>query len=149
MKKDIFLLEYVLFYGYDTIDDEKIEDRYVIGFFTSKEKLEEAKKNCLMSGLNKKCFVVTDYIITMNYNQEYVYVLYYEYSKLIDDKYEDYYYYFEPQSNVKKCIELKNKLKNDKFYQHNNEKIYYDSTDGFLIKKIKLDFISAVGILGV
>lgn len=142
-KKKIYLLEFVEFFGYDDKDSEDIEDREIVGFFTSQQKLNNAQQELVKLGINAEYFKITDYDVELGYNQKNIYVLVYEYTIIKDELYEDYYYSFEPQSNKRKCKILQNKLivSNSKFH-HNENKIYgTDSDNGFYVRTLKLDCI--------
>lgn len=78
-------------------------------------------------------------------NQKYLYVLNYEFSiKNERGVYEDYYYKFEPCSNIIKCLNIKNELiQNDKIKIKDNA-IYDVSEDGFYVDKIKINFTNIV-----
>ncbi len=143
--KKIFLLEYIDYYGFDETDGENIESRNIIGYFTTQEKLNEAKALCLQDEISEKDLYVTEYNIKAGANQKFVYLLNYEYSIKVNDEYTDYYYYFEPQVNAKQCNEQKKQLLKESKYKKTPEKIYYDSPDGFYIDKIKLDYIAHIG----
>ena len=87
---------------------------------------------------------ITKYSFSCSSNQKYVYVLFYEYSTLIDGEYTDYYYYFEPCSNVSKCLKQKTELQKNEKYMHNENKIYDNSKDGFRIAKVWINFIDHI-----
>ena len=141
--KKIYLLEFVEVFGYDDNDDEYIEDREIVGFFTSQQKLNDAQQKLVKLGIKDEHLKTTEYDVDLSYNQVNIYVLVYEYTIMKDELYEDYYYSFEPRSSRQKCKILQNELitNNSKFH-HNENKIYdTDSDNGFSIRTFKLDCI--------
>lgn len=140
----IFLLETRIFYYFDENDGENVEDIYLVGYFSTQEKVAMAIEKCVNAGVKKEELVCTEIDFSMSKNQKYVYVLWYEYS-IIDENgdYTDYYYKFPPLTNIKKCIRLKEKLLKENFYKPIKTKIFDDYTDrGFSINKEKIDEIS-------
>lgn len=144
MEKKIFLLEYIDYDHYDEIDQENVEERYIIGYFSSEYYLNVAKKHCQEKGIKKDLLVVTDYYVNLRSNQKNIFLLNYEYSILRNNEYEDYYYYFEPCGTMRECMVLKERLLEESKYQADRNKIYNDSIDGFFIKKIKINFLSHI-----
>ncbi len=151
MKRKITLLDLVDFRGIDEKDNEPIEGRWIIGYF-----LDEKIKNKALEIYEEKKegneeIQIKEFDFSCSPNQKYVYVLFFEYSVLIDDAEQDknidpddqytyYYYYFEPLSSYEKCLKLKEKLLEDDKYKVKDYMIY-DSDDGFHIEKIKINEI--------
>lgn len=141
MKKKIYKLEYTTVYYKDSFDNEDVEERYIIGFFSNELLLIEAMNICKFEGMNKDCLQITEYELDCWYDKKYVYVLFYEYSRISNGIQWDYYYSFPPQPNKIKCILQKKSLLNDFNYKNSADKIYYDSKDGFRIKRVLLNFV--------
>ena len=51
MDKYIYRLDKVNFYYYDYKDNENVEDRYVLGYFSSVEEIEKASFICEENGI--------------------------------------------------------------------------------------------------
>ena len=144
MKKILTLLELIDYDYYDVIDKENVEERYIVGYFFNSKCFNEAISLCeTRKEINEK-IKITEFNFECNYNQKYVYVLFYEYSILNNNEYTDYYEYFEPQSSYKKCLNQKNKLLKNNKYKKSFNRIFDGSKDGFRIEKIKIDFISHI-----
>ena len=143
--KILYQLEKVEYFGYDPEDDENIEERIVLGHFSSLEKLTEAIEICLQNGINQKNIFISSFFDSFAPNQKYVYVLSHQYSLIDGEQYIDYEYIFPPLSNKKKCLALKEKLKNDPKYAFHEERCYdLDPPDGFCISKSKIDCLYGV-----
>ena len=142
--KNVYLVEVVYYDAFDSLENENVEDRYIIGYFSVAAKAEQAIKECVKHGIPKNTLCVKEFEFPSAPNQKYVYVLNYEYSRLTDNGYEDYYYYFAPQSNKAKCLEQKKQLLLCPKYQPTAETIFTTTKDGFFVDKIKIDFLSHV-----
>lgn len=142
--KKIYLLEYREFYYHDDFDDEDVEYRRTMGYFSSMEKVNCAIETCINHGIDSTKLFTKEYSFVASKNQKYVYILGYEYSILSNenDDYEDYFYDFEPMQNEEKCWKLKESLMQKKKYMKTPNKIFdSDSIDGFSICKMKIDSI--------
>ena len=144
MKKSITLIELVKFYGIDEKDNERIEDRWIVGYFFNKKRIKQALALCKKKKKDDEEIVITQFEMECSPNQKYVYILFYEYSIIVDNQFQDFYEYFKPQSTFKKCTILKKKLMDNERYQINSIKIYDESIDGFHVEKIKIDYISYI-----
>ena len=138
MYKKIYRLDYVQFFYHDEIDNEDVEIRKIIGFFSSKDKANAARKICNENGkISKNCFQVKEFNICLNYNQKYVYYIFLDYT-IIDPKdgqYVDYLQIFPPRSSILKCqLEKETILKTEKYKFINRDEIY--------ISRRKIDNIS-------
>ena len=142
----IYMVEFHRFYYFDKLDQEAVEDRYTVGYFSTNELAENAIHKCICeSGYSKKDFQIIEYDLNISKNQKYLYILNYEFSVLNGDgEYEDFYYKYSPCTNVKKCIELKQFLIQNKMINIKKNAIYDVSKDGFYIDKIKIDFVNVV-----
>ncbi len=139
--KKLYLVEEWKFYYKDPIDGEDVEDIRLIGYFTTMDKVLNAIKVCINHGVKKEEIRITEIEFEAK-NQKYVYILYYEYSIEGEEGFTDYYYNFEPLTNKKKCLQLKEKLLKDDFYKPTENKIFDDYTDrGFSIRKELIDDI--------
>ena len=139
----IYLLEQRKFYYIDVNDNENVEDNFIIGYFTA-DKIIKAKNYCIDKGISEKELFVEEYDFQFKKNRKYVYILMYEYSRVCsNDRFEDYYYKFQPMHSRKECLVLKKQLLNEEKYQKTLNKIY-DSKDGFFIDKIEINFMSHV-----
>ena len=138
---ELFFLKHKIFYYKDPIDNENVEDIYIIGYFTM-EKINDAVKYCIEKGIPRNELVIEKYKLNLRPNRKYIYVLSYEYStKLKNGEYQDYYYIFEPMLSRKACVDLKLKLLKEKNYSNRKEKIYDISKDGFYISKEEINAI--------
>lgn len=142
----IYLLEENIFFRHDYDDNENVEERHLLGFFTDIDQLVNSINSCVKNGknngINKKHLFVSSYWLNINSNQKYIYVLSHEYYKIVDGEYVDYYYIFEPLTSRKKCIELKESLKNDEKYKFSPDRHYdYQPPDGFFISQFKLNYL--------
>lgn len=144
MKKLIYLLELVDYDHFDESDNVDVEERWIIGYFSSEESLNDAILLCNQRKNENEEITISQKLVECGSNQKYVYVLFYEYSIITDGEYVDYYEYFDPQSSYKKCIALKNELIKDVKYQNDGNRIYDGTVDGFRVDKIKIDFISHI-----
>lgn len=145
MKRKITLIELVSFEGIDETDNERIEDRYIVGYFFNQDKINDAILLCKEKKEKDEEIVLTEYEMECSPNQKYVYVLSYEYTIIVNDQFQDFYYIFEPQSSKRKCFLMKQSLTKDKKYQRSPEKIYEDNTiDGFYIAKMEIDCVFTV-----
>lgn len=142
----IYMVEFNRFYYFDCSDQEAVEDRYTIGYFTSIELANNAIERCIKeTGYMRDEFNVIEYDVKCGRNQKYLYVLNYEFSiKNKKGDYEDFYYKFEPCSNKNKCIDMKLELIHNNKIKIKNNAIYDVSIDGFYIDKIKINFINVV-----
>lgn len=138
MKRDLYYVELVKFYYHDESDDEDVEDRNGIGYFTDEKIKNEAIEFCKARKEEDEEIVITKYTLDLNYNQKYIYVLLHEHS-IEDNEEYDYYYRFEPMSNPKKCLEYKQKICNDPRYRNDGKRIFYYSPDGFYIERAKIN----------
>ena len=144
MKKNFYLLELIDYDHFDEKDNEDVEERYIIGYFSSIVTLVKAISLCEERKEANEKIKVTEQEVECGYNQKYVYVLFYEYSILNDNDYSDFYEYFKPQSSYKKCfIQKEELLKLDK-YRNNGNRLFDGSIDGFRVEKIKIDYISHI-----
>lgn len=143
--KCIYRLEHVKFYYHDHNDDEDVEERLVLGHFSSHDALQKAINDSVNYGLPQNELKVTQYFDTFANNQKYVYVLSHQYYLLNGENYTDYEYIFQPFSNRKKCIELKERLKqNPKFATIENRHYDIAPPDGFCISKDKINHLYLV-----
>lgn len=142
----IYMVEFNRFYYFDQTDGEPVEDKYTVGYFTTKELAEMAIQKCITeTKYNREEFKVVEYDIKLGKNQKYLYVLNYEFSILNSDGlYEDFYYKYTPQTNVKKCRDLKQYLVLNKMINKRENAIYDVSKDGFYIDKIEINFVKVV-----
>ncbi len=144
MKRDLYYVELVKFYYHDESDDEDVEDRNGIGYFTDEKIQNDAIKLCKALKEEGEEIVITKSTLDMNYNQKYIYVLMYEYSTKENEEYTDYYYRFEPMSNPKKCLEYKQKICNEPRYRDDGNRIFDDTPDGFYVKKVEINLIGHI-----
>lgn len=147
--KKFFLLEYVKYRGFEELTQEDVEIKFIIGYFTTQEKLNMAKTLCLEYGLSARKLHVKEFDMQVGVNQKFVYVLNYTYSVKVDGIYTDYYSFFNPQISAKLCKEQKKQLLQESKYQRKPAKIYEDSPDGFFIDRIKFDFVSYIGFFDI
>lgn len=146
MSDYIYRLEKVKFYRFDRKDQEAVEDRYLIGYFSSPEELEKAVAICEENGIPAKNLEAMRFDFTYIGKGKTVYELSYGYSILNRKKqYVDYYYSFAPQNSVSACKKLKKEiLKIDKF-KPSPEKIFDDDMpDGFWIEKLSINKLYGV-----
>lgn len=146
INKKIFRLDKVKFYYYDSVDNENVEDLYVLGYFDSQEELDKALLVCKQYGVDKGELSVQEFFVELANNQKFIYELSYEYSVLNSDKqYVDYSYVFPPQRSREKCLGLKFELQKLKKYRPSQNKIVDKKTDqGFWIEKWELNKLYSV-----
>lgn len=146
--KIIYRLEEVKYTFYDEFEDENIEERRLLGHFTTVEKLAEAINICISSGIDRNNIFITSFYDQFSSNQKYVYILSHQYSLIENDKYVDYEYIFAPLSNRKKCLLLKTRLQKEKKYAFDEKRFYnLQPPDGFYISKQKINFLYGIIIL--
>lgn len=141
--KPIYRLEEVHYCNFDASDEEDIEERLLIGYFSSVEKLNIAINICTSNGINLNNIRISTFFDNFTRNQKYVYVLSHVYS-IIDEngEYLDYEYIFQPFSNRKKCFLLKTQLSQKDRYAFSDDRNYnIQPPDGFYISKDEIDFI--------
>jgi len=143
--RSIYRLESVRKHYYDIEDNENVEERLILGHFSSKERLEEAKQTCIKNGFKDSNLIITCYYDKFSQNQKYVYVLSHQYSILDNNRYIDYEYIFQPFSNKRKCLELKSRLIEDPKYAFSKKRCYdMQPPDGFYISKQVIDYLYCV-----
>lgn len=147
MKRKMYILELIDFDHYDEVDKENVEERYIIGYFFNTAILDEAIILCKKRKNSNEKIVLNEINFECSPNQKYVYVLFYEYSKYVNNEINDYYDYFEPYSNRLKCNRKKEKLLLEDKYKVTDDKVFDDSLDGFRVEKIRIDFISHINFL--
>lgn len=144
MKKKIVWLERVEYDGYDEKEQEDVEDRYTVGYFSCEEYVKRAKCFFEARGVPATEWKETAFEMDIHGNQRYLYVLRYDYYKFIppDEKdYDNYYYTFPPQTSVTACRKMKAELRKNPKFRHRPDRIYIFSNDGFFIEKDKIDFV--------
>ncbi len=143
MIRDLYYIELYEYCYYDKIDDEIVENRSFIGYFFDERRKDEVIEMCNKLKEKREEVIVKKIPFECSPNQKYVYELFYEYSIIRFEEYEDYSYIFEPPfSNRKKCLEKKKELLKDSKYQHREYKVYENYTDkGFYIAKTEINSI--------
>ena len=141
--KAIYRLEEVHYHHFDMLDEEDVEERLLIGYFSSIEKMNTAINICIENGINPKNIRISTFFDNFTENQKYVYVLSHVYSIIQQDgNYLDYDYIFPPYSNRKKCLKLKSMLIQKERYAFSNNRCYdIQPPDGFYISNDEIDFI--------
>ena len=141
--KSIYRLEEVHYHCFDMLDEEDVEERLLIGYFSSIEKMNTAINICIENGINPKNIRISTFFDNFTKNQKYVYVLSHVYSIIQQDgNYLDYEYIFPPYSNRKKCLKLKSMLIQKERYAFSNNRCYdIQPPDGFYISNDEIDFI--------
>lgn len=141
ISRTIYLVQQKKIYGRDETDNEAIEERMIIGYFSSLELVAKVKKLCLENGVPEEQIYTEEYKIKLNCNQNCLYVLSHTYSLINKDgSYTDYEYIFEPKSSKNKCERLKKKLcLEDKYKFSSNRNYDVQPPDGFLISEYELD----------
>lgn len=141
IKKKVYLLQQRKYFGYDASDNEDIEERMIIGYFTSLDSMLIAKELCSQHGIEKKYVDIKCFDMLLNNNQKYIYILSHAYSKYQDDgTLTDYEYIFEPKLNKNECLQLKNTLiRKDKFKYSIDRDYSINPPDGFIIGKYELN----------
>lgn len=127
---------------YDPYDDEYVEDVSIVGYFTSREKLQDAIEICKKNGVKDNNLLIKAYDIKLSSHQKYIYELSYGYAiyNAENDTYTDYYYnMLMPQKNKKLCLELKKTLLQEEKFAMADYKIYDCEPDGFFIEKYILN----------
>ncbi len=142
----IYCLQKYRFFYYDEEDDENVETRYLLGYFNSSEKVKDAIEVCKANGISDDELRVETFELSLSKRQKYLYILTYAYSILnAREEYTDYDYVFEPKTNRKQCLELKEQLEKQLKYRHTSEKIYDSETvNGFYIACYELNKLYSV-----
>ena len=144
--KSVYRLERVKYYFFDKVENENVEERFILGHFSSLKKLYEAISICLKNGFCEQELVISTFFDKFTHNQKYVYVLSHQYS-IVDEKgmYIDYEYIFNPFSNKGKCVSLMNTLKENSKYSESSSKFYdKQSMKGFYISKQRIDHLYGI-----
>ncbi len=145
----IYRLEYVNYHYYDAIENEDVEEKFILGYFTPRYKLEEAKKRCIENGLKEEKLQVTCFFDEFSIVQKRIYVLSHMYYLYDGERYTDYEYIFPPMSNRKKCILLRERLKKYHKYAYSKNRFYdLQPPDGFCITAEEINNFHE-GILGI
>lgn len=142
----IFRLDKCKYFYYDKEDDEDVEDRYVLGYFNSPEKLADAIQTCKQYGVAEEELQVQKFALKYTERQKFLYILSYEYAIMNSkNEYIDYSYVFPPQINRQFCNQLKIKLMQEDRYKKTDNKIF-DSMppDGFWIEKVQINKLYSV-----
>jgi hypothetical protein len=142
MQIQVYHLEKYKYFYTDVSDGERVEDRLTLGFFSSKNELDSAIEICISSGISKEDLRIQTYTLNLRKHQKYVFLLSYGYSieNDSDGSYVEYYDIFSPQSDLKTCVQLKEKLLKEDRYQKRIDKIYdSEMPDGFWIEPYKLN----------
>ena len=82
MKSKLYLLELINYDHYDALEDEHVEDRWIIGYFSDLTILESAIALCEERKETEEKICITEIPFDCSPNQKFVYVLFYEYSIL-------------------------------------------------------------------
>ena len=149
MLKYFYELEYVLFSRFDETDQENVEDRHFVGYFSSTKKVNEAIKSCLgYDDIIEKNFQIKKYKINIEKPISKLYSLYHEYAIITEDNdYIDYSYSFPPKATKKEIEELYNLMKKKRKYKKQEGRDYtIYPPDGFLISIIEIDQIFFNGL---
>ena len=72
INKKIFRLDKVKFYYYDSVDNENVEDLYVLGYFDSQEELDKALLVCKQYGVDKGELSVQEFFVELANNQKFI-----------------------------------------------------------------------------
>jgi len=151
MVKYYFELNYVIFYRFDEVDKENVEDRYFIGYFSSKKNAMDAIQKCLkFDNMVADNFQIIRRKIIFEEEPKILYQVGHEYSiETLDDKYIDYSYIFNPKATFKEANELCESLRKKKKYKWHKNRIYYnESSDGFEISEHEIDKFFFNGLYG-
>ncbi len=136
----IYLLRQKKVHYFDEEDSESVESTFTIGYLSSK-KLEEGKACCLSKGVPKEEIDIEEYDMGKRGYRRFIYVLRYEFTRIKQGEYHDYYYHFPPLRSKTECLRLKQSLLLQKKYQADDSKIYEDTPDGFFIDKVEVDYM--------
>ena len=143
MRCSIFRLEKYKFYYFDESDQEPVEDKVPLGYYSNIQRLNEIIRLCNDNGIEKNDLRITKFSVRLRKNQKYIYELNYSYFIFLDNKkeyYVEYDYIFEPKGSYRECMKLKNELLKEVKYQYTSEKNYYqDSDKGFTVEKYELN----------
>lgn len=143
--KPIYRLDRVKYKYFDKTDMEDVEERYVLGYFSSLNNIKNAIKTYIENGYKESELSISTFFDSFTYNQKHVYVLSHGYSIYENNKYTDYSYVFQPFSNKNKCFEMMNNLKKETLYEFNPNRIYDDETmEGFYIATFKIDYLYGI-----
>ena len=136
----IYRLDKYKFYAHDIEDGEDDEERFVLGYFNSRNKLEEAIETCINHGIKRNELDVNEFELICLARRKFIYELSFGYTlQKSDGGYIDYAYVFPPQLSKKDCLKLKFELKKEPKYQGGENKVFDFPPDGFWIEKIQLN----------
>ena len=125
MRAIIFRLSEYKFYSYDEVDKENIEERRILGYFSSEEMLNDSIRLCIESGIDESCLSINAYSLILRKGQRYIFELSYSYSvKTTSGNYVDYDYIFEPKASKDDCLKLKKRLVRQYKFQPTTAKIF-------------------------
>ena len=146
MSNTVYCLEKYHFFYYDKEDDENVESRYLLGYFNCQSSLENALKVCKLNGIQDDELKIEQFNLSLSKKQKYLYILTYSYSTRNEKgEYTDYEYIFEPKTNRKKCLELKEELCKQSKYSHTKKKIYDSETaNGYYISRYEINKLYSV-----
>lgn len=141
MGKIYLLLQHKLYY-IDYIDDERVEDDEILGCFTE-DKLEEAKRYYIDGGYKANELVFQTYDFTIRKNRKYVYILRYDYIKILPNGEwgAGYFYRFAPMYSYRECMAYKKELLKQEKYRVMPEKLFCYSDDGFFVRKLEINVV--------
>ena len=141
--REIYFLQHKIFNAIDDKDGEPIEENKIIGYFSSKEKLNQAINLCKESGIEQAQLCVENFKIKLKAWQKSVCVLTHEYSVLEPNgSFTDFEYIFAPKANKSECKKLMRELECDVKYSFSKDRIYdAQPPKGFLITRFKLDVV--------
>lgn len=146
MIKYFYEVNYIIFYYYDKIDGENVEDTFFAGYFSSLDKAKESIRRMML--YSKEHNVSENYKITKRRvicekTPKYLYRTYHEYAKILDTgEYVDYSYVFSPKATRKEAEDLCRALRQCKKYRKQDGRDYSAfPPDGFGIEKVEVDHI--------
>jgi len=142
MIKFYYEVNYVIFYRFDEVDKENVEDRHFIGYFPSKKRaMQVIKRYSRYDGADESNFQIIKRRVSFEGEEpKELYQSVHEYSiKVPGDLYVDYLYVFAPKATKKEAEELCDSLRNKKKYRKQENRIYYHSEDGFAIIKRQIN----------
>ena len=136
----IYRLDKYKFYAHDIEDGEDDEERFVLGYFNSRNKLEEAIETCISHGIKRNELDIHKFGLICSQRRKFIYELSFGYTLLMPEgRFTDYAYVFPPQLSKQDCVKLKLELKKESKYQGGENKVFDFSPDGFWIERFKLN----------
>ncbi|MCL2816859.1 MAG: hypothetical protein FWD39_00530 [Clostridiales bacterium] len=149
MIKTYYEVNYVIFFRYDEVDKENVEDRRFIGYFSSKKKATDAIQQCLkFDNVAESNFEIIKRRVSFEEEPKVLYQVSHEYTiEVAGDLFVDYSYIFPPKATLEEAEKLYESLRKKKKYKKSENRIYtMYPPDGFWIDELEIDVFCFGGL---